>query len=38
MQDYENGDTSIIGEAGYQNLKQGLTDLRTIFGTDEVLL
>ena len=38
MQDYENGDTSVIGETGYQNLKQGLTDLRTIFGTDEVLL
>lgn len=38
MQDYENGDTSIIGETGYQNLKQGLSDLRTIFGTNETLL
>lgn len=37
MQDYENGDTSIIGETGYQNLKQGLADLRTIFGTEEIL-
>lgn len=37
MQDYENGDTSIIGETGYQNLKQGLADLHTIFGTEETL-
>lgn len=37
MRDYENGDTSIIGETGYQNLKQGLADLRTIFGTEETL-
>lgn len=37
MEAYENGDRSIIGENGYQNLKQGLTDLRTIFGTPETL-
>ena len=38
MRDYENGDRSVIGETGYQNLKQGLDALRETFGTDEVLL
>ncbi len=37
LQDYENGDTSIIGPNGYENLKQGLADLRAIFGTEEKL-
>ena len=37
LQGYENGDTSIIGPNGYANLKQGLSDLRAIFGTEEKL-
>ncbi len=35
MKAYEGGDESIISSYNYDRLKQGLTDLRTIFGIDE---
>ena len=37
MQDFENGDTSIVNQAVYDRLGQALCDLHTIFGTEEVL-
>ena len=37
MQDFENGDTSIVNQAVYDRLGQALRDLHTIFGTEEVL-
>lgn len=37
LADYEAGDQSVIGPNNYANLQQGLTDLRTIFTTDETL-
>lgn len=37
MQDFENGDTSVVNQTVYERLRQGLADLHAIFGTDEVL-
>ena len=37
MQDFENGDTSVVNQTVYERLQQGLADLHAIFGTDEVL-
>ena len=37
MQDFENGDTSVVNQSVYDRMKQGLDDLHNIFGTDEVL-
>lgn len=37
MQDFENGDTSVVSQSVYNCMKQGLDDLHRIFGTDEVL-
>ena len=37
MQDFEQGDTSVVNRSVYDRMKQGRSDLHRIFGTDEVL-
>ena len=37
MQDFEQGDTSVVNRSVYDQMKQGRSDLHRIFGTDEVL-
>ena len=37
MQDFEQGDTSVVNRSVYDRMQQGLSDLHRIFGTDEVL-
>ena len=35
MQDFEQGDTSVVNRSVYDRMKQGRSDLHRIFGTDE---
>ena len=37
MQDFEQGNTSVVNRSVYDRMKQGRSDLHRIFGTDEVL-
>ena len=37
MQDFGQGDTSVVNRSVYDRMKQGRSDLHRIFGTDEVL-
>ena len=37
MQDFEQGDTSVVNRSVYDRMQQGRSDLHRIFGTDEVL-